>query len=53
MLEDWRIADKLELSLFYRRRATMDSKVRVFIDFISERIRAVRPQRGDPKKADS
>lgn len=53
VLEDWRIADKLELSLFYRRRATMDSKVRVFIDFISERIRAVRPQRGDPKKADS
>ncbi|HMN71736.1 MAG TPA: LysR family transcriptional regulator [Rhodoblastus sp.] len=42
VLADWRIADKLELSLFYRRRATMDSKVRVFIEFLSERLRAVR-----------
>ena len=42
VLGDWRIADSLELSLLYRRRATMDSKVRVFIDFLSEKIRAVR-----------
>jgi DNA-binding NarL/FixJ family response regulator len=52
VLEDWRIADKLELSLFYRRRATMDSKVRVFIDFISERIRAVRTDRESVAQAD-
>jgi len=42
VLQDWRIADSLELSLFYRRGATMDSKVRVFIEFLSERMRAVR-----------
>ena len=42
VLGDWRIADSLELSLLYRRRATMDSKVRFFIDFLSEKIRAVR-----------
>ncbi|MFT4099416.1 MAG: LysR family transcriptional regulator [Rhodoblastus sp.] len=42
VLGDWRIADKLELSLFYRRRATMDSKVRVFIEFLAEHIRALR-----------
>ncbi len=34
VLSDWSIADKLELSILYRRRATMDSKVRVFLDFI-------------------
>jgi len=48
VLDEWRIADRLELSLIYRRRATMDSKVRVFIDFISERVRALR---ADPEGA--
>ena len=45
VLADWSIADKLELSLFYRRRATMDSKVRVFVDFVVERVRAFRMAR--------
>ncbi len=51
VLEDWRIADQMELSLFYRRRATMDSKVRVFIDFLSDRVRAVRANGGSARGA--
>lgn len=39
VLSDWAIADKLELSMIYRRRATMDSKVRVFVDFILGKLR--------------
>lgn len=39
-LDDWTIADKLELSIIYRRRATSDSKVRVFVDFILNQVRA-------------
>ena len=42
VLADWTIADKLELSMFYRRRATMDQKVRVFIDFMFEKLRERR-----------
>jgi DNA-binding transcriptional LysR family regulator len=38
-LPDWTIADRLELSMLYRRRATMDSKVRVFVDFILDQVR--------------
>lgn len=51
VLEDWQIADRLELSLFYRRGATMDSKVRVFIEFLSERVHAVRAGREKAAKA--
>lgn len=40
VLEDWTIADRLELSMLYRRRATMDSKVRVFVEFVLSRLRA-------------
>lgn len=42
VLGDWTIADRFELSLIYRRRATMDSKVRVFVDFIMEKLRERR-----------
>ncbi|MFV0279153.1 MAG: LysR family transcriptional regulator [Rhodoblastus sp.] len=45
VLEDWRIADQLEVSLFYRRGATMDSKVRVFIEFFSAHLRVARLKR--------
>lgn len=52
VLGDWRIADELELALFYRRRATMDSKVRVFIDFLGEHMRALRVTSERAAKAD-
>lgn len=39
VLEDWRMADQMQLSLMYRRRATLDSKVRVFLDFLIRRFR--------------
>ena len=42
VLQDWRIADSLELSLFYRRGATMDSKVRVFIIPTNEELAIAR-----------
>lgn len=52
VLGDWRIADDFELSLFYRRRATMDSKVRVFIEFLGEHMRALRSGRENATGAD-
>lgn len=44
VLADWTIAERMELSMLYRRRATMDSKVRAFVDFVLSRLRdGVRP----------
>ena len=40
VLPDWTLPLQLELSLLYRRRATMDSKVRVFIEFLMQILRA-------------
>jgi DNA-binding transcriptional LysR family regulator len=40
VLADWSIAQRMELSLFYRSRATMDSKVRVFVEFVMRRLRS-------------
>ena len=39
VLDDWRIAEQMDLSILYRRRATMDSKVRVFLDFLLRHLR--------------
>ena len=39
VLEDWKIADQMDVSVMYRRRATMDSKVRVFLEFLIEHLR--------------
>lgn len=39
VLPDWSISERLELSLIYRPRATMDSKLRVFVEFIAQRLR--------------
>lgn len=39
VLEDWNIADQMDLSILYRRRATMDSKVRVFLEFLIRHLR--------------
>ncbi|MDE2365080.1 MAG: LysR family transcriptional regulator [Hyphomicrobiales bacterium] len=39
VLGDWAIAQRLELSLIYRRRATMDSKIRVFVEFVFRTLR--------------
>ncbi len=39
VMTDWLIADQMTLSLMYRRRATMDSKVRVFLDFLIHHLR--------------
>lgn len=39
VLDDWTIADQMDLSIMYRRRATMDSKVRVFLEFLIRQLR--------------
>ncbi|MDE2578791.1 MAG: LysR family transcriptional regulator [Hyphomicrobiales bacterium] len=39
VLPEWRIEAQLELSIVYRRRATMDPKVRVFVDFLLKSLR--------------
>ena len=39
IMDDWHIADQMTLSLMYRRGATMDSKVRVFLDFLISHLR--------------
>lgn len=39
VLDDWKIADQMDLSIMYRRRATMDSKVRVFLEFLIRHLR--------------
>ncbi len=39
VLSDWVMTDQIELSVLYRRRATLDSKVRLFLEFLNQRVR--------------
>lgn len=41
VLTDWRIAERMDLSVMYRRHATMDSKTRVFLEFMRDRLRGL------------
>lgn len=38
VLADWTMTDEIELSVMYRRRATLDSKVRMFLEFLGKRV---------------
>jgi DNA-binding transcriptional LysR family regulator len=42
VLEEWRISAEIELSILYTPRATMESKVRVFVEFMLEKMRNMR-----------
>ena len=42
VFDDWRIGAEIELSILYTPRATMESKVRVFVDFMLEKLRNMR-----------
>ncbi|HDR9481146.1 LysR family transcriptional regulator [Burkholderia aenigmatica] len=42
VLPDWHRADDVELHVLYPRRATLDSKVRAFVDFLAEVFTAWR-----------
>ncbi|AXF23241.1 LysR family transcriptional regulator [Burkholderia pyrrocinia] len=42
VLPDWHRADDVELNVLYPRRATLDSKVRAFVDFLAELFTAWR-----------
>lgn len=41
VLPDWRIDARLDLSIIYRRHATMDPKTRVFLDFLRDNLRGL------------
>lgn len=41
VLTDWRIAERMDLSVVYRPQATMDSKTRVFLEFTRDRLRGL------------
>ncbi len=42
VFKDWRIGAELELSVLYTPRATMESKVRVFVEFMLEKVKNMR-----------
>jgi DNA-binding transcriptional LysR family regulator len=42
VFEDWRISAELELSILYTPRATMESKVRVFVEFMLDKLKTMR-----------
>jgi DNA-binding transcriptional LysR family regulator len=42
VFDDWRISAELEMSILYTPRATMESKVRVFVDFMLEKLKNMR-----------
>jgi len=39
IFDDWRISAQLEMSILYTPRATMESKVKVFVDFMLEKLK--------------
>jgi DNA-binding transcriptional LysR family regulator len=39
VFEDWRISAEIEMSILYTPRATMESKVKVFVDFMLEKLK--------------
>jgi DNA-binding transcriptional LysR family regulator len=42
VFEDWRISAEFEMSILYTPRATMESKVRVFVEFMLEKLKNMR-----------
>jgi DNA-binding transcriptional LysR family regulator len=42
VFDDWRISAELEMSILYTPRATMESKVRVFVEFMLEKLKNMR-----------
>ena len=42
VFDDWRISAELEISILYTPRATMESKVKVFVDFMLEKLKDMR-----------
>jgi DNA-binding transcriptional LysR family regulator len=42
VFDDWRIGAEIELSILYTPRATMESKVRVFVEFMLEKLKNMR-----------
>ncbi len=42
VFDDWHISASLELSILYTPRATMESKVKVFVDFMLEKLKNFR-----------
>ncbi|GAC1336303.1 MAG: LysR family transcriptional regulator [Beijerinckiaceae bacterium] len=42
VFSDWRITAELEMSILYTPRATMESKVKVFVDFMLEKLKDQR-----------
>ena len=42
VFKDWRIGAEIELSILYTPRATMESKVRVFVEFMLEKVKNMR-----------
>jgi DNA-binding transcriptional LysR family regulator len=42
VLNDWRISAEFEMSILYTPRATMESKVRVFVEFMLEKLKNMR-----------
>jgi DNA-binding transcriptional LysR family regulator len=42
VFDDWRISAELEMSILYTPRATMESKVKVFVDFMLEKLKNMR-----------
>jgi DNA-binding transcriptional LysR family regulator len=42
VFDDWRISAEIELSILYTPRATMESKVRVFVEFMLEKVKNMR-----------
>jgi DNA-binding transcriptional LysR family regulator len=42
VFDDWRISAEFEMSILYTPRATMESKVKVFVDFMLEKAKSLR-----------
>jgi DNA-binding transcriptional LysR family regulator len=42
VFDDWRISAEIEISILYTPRATMESKVRVFVEFMLEKLKNMR-----------
>jgi DNA-binding transcriptional LysR family regulator len=42
VFDDWQISAQLEMSILYTPRATMESKVRVFVEFMLEKLKNMR-----------
>jgi DNA-binding transcriptional LysR family regulator len=42
IFDDWRISAELEMSILYTPRATMESNVKVFVDFMLEKLKNMR-----------